>query len=179
MNVPEVMANWTGKLGYPVVDVVHQNQKLVIKQYKFNLDGKNLSSNDNDKTQWMVPITFKSRARIDGFLRNSTLKFLNHTYYLTPLKSETETKKVVLDTETTEVDFSQAAWINANYNSAGFYVTKLSDELLEKVLQNLDQLSVADRLKIVYDQLQLAKSGLGSTAAFFDMLLKFKCENNF
>ena len=76
MNVPEVMANWTGKLGYPVVDVVHQNQKLVIKQYKFNLDGTNLSSNENDKTQWMVPITFKSRARIDGFLRNSTLKFL-------------------------------------------------------------------------------------------------------
>ena len=95
------------------------------------------------------------------------------------VKSENETKKIVLDTESTEIDFAQAAWINANYNSAGFYVTKLSDELLEKVLQNLDQLSVADRLKIVYDQLQLAKSGLGSTAAFFDMLLKFKCENNF
>ena len=95
------------------------------------------------------------------------------------IKSEHETKKIVLDTESTEIDFAQAAWINANYNSAGFYVTKLSDELLEKVLQNLDQLSVADRLKIVYDQLQLAKSGLGSTAAFFDMLLKFKCENNF
>ena len=104
---------------------------------------------------------------------------ISKTYDDPFIKSENETKKIVLDTESTEIDFAQAAWINANYNSAGFYVTKLSDELLEKVLQNLDQLSVADRLKIVYDQLQLAKSGLGSTAAFFDMLLKFKCENNF
>ena len=178
MNVPGVMANWTGKLGYPVVDVVHQNDKLVVKQSKFNLDGKNLSSDENDKTQWMVPITFKSGALMILFPAQIE-QFLKHKYDDPFVKSENETKKIVLDTESTEIDFAQATWINANYNSAGFYVTKLSDELLEKVLQNLDQLSVADRLKIVYDQLQLAKSGLGSTAAFFDMLLKFKCENNF
>ena len=84
MNVPGVMANWTGKLGYPVVDVVHQNDKLVVKQSKFNLDGKNLSSDENDKTQWMVPITFKSGALMI-LSPAQNVEFVIHAIYLTPL----------------------------------------------------------------------------------------------
>ena len=147
-NVPGVMANWTGKLGYPIVEVTQNGDELELKQTKFNLDG----NKDNDSTLWMIPITFKSDA---------------------------ETLSVVFDKAEERLTIKSSSWINVNLNSAGFFVTKLSDNLFERMLSNLNELDVPDRLKLVYDQLQLSKSGHANSGAFFDLLLKFKNEPNF
>ena len=142
------MANWTGKLGYPLVEVTQNGDELELKQTKFNLDG----NKDNDSTLWMIPITFKS---------------------------DTETLSIVFDKTDEKVAVKSSSWINTNLNSAGFFVTKLSDNLFERMLSNLSELDVPDRLKLVYDQLQLSKSGHANSGAFFDLLLKFKSESNF
>ena len=63
--------------------------------------------------------------------------------------------------------------------SERFCVTKLSDNLFERMSANLSELEVHHRLKLVYDQLQLSKSGHANSGAFFDLLLKFKSESNF
>lgn len=153
MNVPGVMANWTGKLGYPMI-AISQNDGdgVTIKQSKFNLDGQCIDSDANDSTVWMVPITFKS---------------------------DVETIKVVFDKRDDTVAIKSNKWLNVNLDSAGFFITKLSEPLLQRMLSHLSELDVSDRLKLVYDQLQLSKSGHASSGAFFDMLVKFKTENNF
>ena len=94
-------------------------------------------------------------------------------------KSDAETLSVVFDKAEERLTIKSSSWINVNLNSAGFFVTKLSDNLFERMLSNLNELDVPDRLKLVYDQLQLSKSGHANSGAFFDLLLKFKNEPNF
>ena len=152
--VEQVMANWTGELGYPIIHVENQSdspKSFNFRQEKFNLDG----SKGDTGTIWQVPIDIQTSNGV---------------------------QKVLLSQQNTDVQvdsFDSSDWLNINANCAGFFITKLPDSILQKNLENVQNFCVTDRLKLVYDLLQLIQSGYSSSSSFLTMMQYFKNERNY
>ena len=152
--VEEVMANWTGKLGYPIIHV--ENQSDSPKSFKFNQEKFNLDGSKGDAgTIWQVPIDIQTSKGV---------------------------QKILLSQQSTcaQIDgYESSDWLNINANCAGFFITKLPDSILQKNLENVQNFCVTDRLKLVYDLLQLIQAGYSSSSSFLTMMQYFKDERNY
>ena len=90
--------------------------------------------------------------------------------------------KIILSQESTcaQIDgYESSDWLNINANCAGFFITKLPDSILQKNLENVQNFCVTDRLKLVYDLLQLIQAGYSSSSSFLTMMQYFKDERNY
>ncbi|KAF1743949.1 LOW QUALITY PROTEIN: hypothetical protein MXB_1102 [Myxobolus squamalis] len=141
-----LMKSFTEQTGFPLVSVSHK--KVTLSQKRYFLDG---STNDQ---LWVIPITF----------------FINLNALTLPNTVLLEKSEEVIQLELHhDLDF-----IHLNPSRTGFYRVLYSDELLERLLENVVKLNVAERLGVISDCFAFCRSGHFSTEKYLQILLRFR-----
>jgi len=134
--VRAAMSTWVDQPGHPLVSASLGGPfELVLSQRRFLLDG---GAPDSDQI-WGVPVSLRY-ATIDGRLEHDQL-LLQDTATTVPLKGE-------------------PAWLLVNEDAWGVYRAYYSDELGQRLLPILGQLSNRERLSLVSDLWATTVAGL-------------------
>ena len=152
--VRKFMQNWTGKGGYPVVNIsTAKNGTIVLSQKRFFSSALIKSA---DKTLWQVPIS--SQISTGKTLKN---------YFLTAKAG----KFSVADDK----------WIKINVGETGFFRTHYSTNLLNRLSPAVSnhQLGPIDRLGIVRDLFALSEAGQMSSVKALEFAANYKNETNY
>jgi len=135
-DIPALMANWTQKMGYPIVrctEVASANgtATLSIRQSRFLADG----SEAKEKTVWTVPLQIEG---VDG-----------------------KSKSVLMTDAETKIDVA-AANVNVNSGKHGLFRVCYEGELFDKQLSAVSSKTVCaeDRASLVDDTAAIAQAGL-------------------
>lgn len=152
-DVEGAMATWTKKIGYPVVTVTEEGNKLHFKQNRY-LKTADVKP-EEDETLWPIFVALKTKEGIDEDISFSTRE---HTL------------------EIKDTDFFK---INADQTNV--YRTLYTPERLKKLGEAARSglLSVQDRAGMIGDAGALATSGYQKTSALLDLISGFKEEESF
>ncbi len=115
--IKEVMIDWLNKSGYPIIETSRKNNKLILKQKKFN---------SNEKTIWKIPLTIKTEE--------STIKDLFNK----------ESQEMELKTEWYKLNENQAGFYRTKYDKES--LNALSLLILNKKLSPLDRFGIQNDL---------------------------------
>ena len=156
LPVESVMAGWTKQIGFPLIQVRIQSWsgnscKLSLRQSKFS--AKSTSEGDQSFS-WSVPISISTSAE-------TTQSFL----------LESGEMEVTLD-------LPESGWVKINPQFINWQLVNYDKQLLDKLTQNMQQLSTLDRLTLVFEVYTLAKTGIISICDFLQLLNGFKQETN-
>ncbi|EJU01765.1 puromycin-sensitive aminopeptidase [Dacryopinax primogenitus] len=161
INVNEIMASWTLKVGYPLIQVSETASGIKAQQTRF------LATNDlkpeEDETLWHVPLNILTvgagKAVVDS--------------------------KAVLTAKEATFDIPNVgnSLYKLNAGTTGVYrvlyppehLSKLGDEAARKG----SSLTPEDRMGLVSDAFVLARSGHGSTSAALDLIKKLRNEDDY
>ncbi|KAH8805318.1 aminopeptidase 2 [Xylogone sp. PMI_703] len=153
-DVGALMENWTRKVGYPVLSVVEEGEKIFMKQNRFLQDG--LPKPEEDETIYSVPLHLKWKHGPG--------------------------EDTILVDRKTEFKASEG-FIKLNSNQTAFYRVSYTPEQLHTLAQQAKErlLSETDRIGIISDSLAVASSGISNlkTHAVLGLLESFQEENNF
>lgn len=147
LDVAEIMANWTLKVGFPVVSVEELgNGKVKVEQHRFLSTGD--VKPEEDETIWYIPLEVKTiaggKASVDH--------------------------KAVLSDRSTEVDIGNADVFKLNAETVGVYRVSYSPERLAKLGSQASQFSVEDRVGLVSDATTLARAGYAKTSGSLSLV---------
>ncbi|KAF8590749.1 leucyl aminopeptidase [Ramaria rubella] len=160
LNIPELMNNWTSKIGFPVLTVKESSEGLQIRQDRF-LDTGDVKEEDN-KTIWHVPLNvLTTDADGKAVIDNQALLKTRETSY--------------------KLDVNKTWKINAG--STGVYRVLYTPERLSKLGEEAARpdsaFSLEDRLGLVSDALVLASSGLASTSSALTLINRLRSESEY
>ncbi|CCD24052.1 metallo-aminopeptidase NDAI_0C03920 [Naumovozyma dairenensis CBS 421] len=150
-DVSSVMNIWTKKVGFPVISVKEENNKITFTQNRYLSTGDVESK--EDKTLYPVFLALKSKDGVDNSL--------------------------VLNERSTSVVLKDADFFKANSDQSGIYITSYSDERWAKFSKQAHLLSVEDRTGLVADAKSLSASGYTSTTNFLNLVANWKDEESF
>lgn len=153
--VAKVMQNWTGRGGYPVLEVGQDSknkEKIRITQSRF-FSSPISKSKTKDFTLWQVPIS---------------------------VYGESLNEKILLTKKSTNIQASDE-WFKINTNETGFYRTAYDHGLLMRLKNPVlhQTLPAVDRLGLVRDLFALAEAGEIPTTLALEFLDAYKNENNY
>lgn len=132
--VDKMMESWITKIGFPVIQVTHENGDLVLKQTRF-LNGGGVKPED-DETIWWVPLN------ADG----DNVELLD--------------RDSVDQKETTVKNFSLEGFFKLNQDSQAVVRVDYSQEILSNhILPFFKKLSSKDKVGIIADVASIAISG--------------------
>jgi len=147
------MATWTKKIGYPVITVKEDGNKLHLTQNRYlrTADVKP----DEDQTLWPIFLGLRTKKGID--------------------------EDLTFKTRETTVEISDPDFYKLNANQTGVYRTLYTPERLVKLGQAAKSglLSVQDRAGLLGDAGALATSGYQPTSGLLDFILGLKDENEY
>lgn len=161
-QVSQLMTNWTGKMGYPLVTVDEKDGALVVSQKHFVSSGSG-----NADTLWQVPVSLDVYAA--GAKEAKTQQFV--------LKGQSETVEYAASAGT-------APAVLANPDSRAYFIVSYGPALFARLTALIRAGKVdnpIDRLAIQQDLLSVVKSGVdkGSTSKeFFELLQSFADEDD-
>lgn len=151
-DVVKIMDVWTKKVGYPVLTVTEDGDKIHIKQNRYLTTGD--VKPEEDTVIYPVFLGLQTKDGVDD---------------------------IVFDERETTIQLKDASFYKLNYQQAGIYRTSYSQERWEKLgkaaLEGL--LSVEDRTGLVSDARALATSGYSSTASLLSLINGWKKENSY
>ncbi|KAJ3350499.1 Aminopeptidase 2 mitochondrial [Kappamyces sp. JEL0680] len=162
-----MMHSWTAEVGYPVVSVeqeVYDAEKkeltLHLKQKRFLSSGDLTAEEEETCPTWFVPITV-----------------------VTDLQPTAPTSHV-LKTKQGTISFpyadTETAFWKLNAHVSGFYRVNYTPNQIGRIARaledNIDVLSIKDRVGLVNDVFAIAASGQGSTTGALELLKAFKKE---
>lgn len=150
-NVRKVMDVWTGKVGYPVITVKEDGNKITFSQNRYLSTGD--LKPEEDETLYPVFLALATTQGVDNSL--------------------------VLDQRTKSVELKDPSFLKVNSAQAGIYVTSYSDERWAKFGQQAVLLSVEDRVGLVADSKALSASGYTSTKNFLNLVSQWDQEKSF
>lgn len=152
-NVEEAMATWTKKIGYPVITVTEDGNKIHLKQNRY-LKTADVKP-EEDETLWQIFVGLKTK---DGVNEDIMFNTREHTLTL-----------------------DDPSFFKINADSAAVYRTNYSPERLKKLGEAAKSglLSVEDRAGILGDAGALATSGYQKTSALLDLVSGFKDEESY
>ncbi|XP_054732013.1 puromycin-sensitive aminopeptidase isoform X1 [Anastrepha obliqua] len=160
--VAKVMSTWIKLKGFPVVSVESvqkgDNQRLLkLVQNKFTADG---STPDSDYT-WVIPVTISTSRDPNKIAKTFLL--------------DQKSMEVVLD------DVSANDWVKINPGTVGFYRTRYSKEMLEKLLPAVREMVLPplDRLGLIDDMFAMVQAGQASTAEVLQLIDSYRNETNY
>lgn len=146
VDVAKAMSNWTGKIGFPVVNVEEKGDDVILTQNRF------LSTGDvdaaEDETVWWVPLVVGSS---DASVSDAT-------------------KKTILEERKTTLTGLAKSSYKLNKEQTGVYRVAYPADRLTKLAKEADTLSARDRVGLVADSASIAAAGLGSTAGLLDFI---------
>ncbi|KAM7358359.1 puromycin-sensitive aminopeptidase [Cochliomyia hominivorax] len=160
--VANVMSSWIKLKGFPVVSVeceqLEGNKRLLrLKQNKFTADG----SKPDDDYSWVIPITVST---------SKNPKSIAKTFLL-----DQKSMEVVLE------DVSADDWIKINPGTVGYYRTRYSKEMLEKLMPAVRNMELPplDRLGLIDDMFAMVQAGQASTAEVLELIDSYRNETNY
>ncbi|KAG1680036.1 Puromycin-sensitive aminopeptidase [Nymphon striatum] len=152
--IAEIMSTWTKQKGYPVVFVSSKmkgnKRVLTLNQKKFNLSHQNHENN-----QWMVPISFTSQSNPKKIIQEFILK-----------------------NESAEIEFENIPadhWIKLNIGTVGFYRVQYSSSMLEQFISGIQDGTVPsfDRLGLLSDLFVFMLNGSVETVEVLKFMKNF------
>ncbi|KAI9588021.1 puromycin-sensitive aminopeptidase isoform X1 [Glossina fuscipes] len=160
--VAEVMSTWIKLKGFPVVSVEREQLEgnsclLRLQQTKFTADG---SKPEEDYT-WVIPITIST---------SNNPKFIASTFLM-----KEKCMEVVVN------DVRPDDWIKINPGTVGYYRTRYSNGMLEKLtpaVKNME-LPPLDRLGLINDMFAMVQAGQASTAEALQLIDSYRNETNY
>jgi len=160
-NVGEIMGTWTKKMGFPVVKVTSRQEGdkriLHLEQRRFIADG----SQDEEKTQWQIPISISTSADPNKAAFKMLLKEKQQDFTLDGVKAD--------------------QWVKLNAGVPGYFRVQYSDEMLKQLLPAIkgNQLRATDRFNICSDVFALVRAGAISATSFLDLLESYENETDY
>ncbi len=154
-QVAEMMRNWTGRPGYPLINIKAEKNLLKISQSRFY--GSPISEKlSKQNPVWVVPAGYKIGK--SGKIRG-----------------------LVLQNKSIIVGKPKSGWLKFNPGETGFYRTKYSDELLAGLREPVRRkiLPPIDRLGIIRDLFALAQAGKITVTAVLDFARNYKNEDDY
>lgn len=151
-DVVGFMDPWIKKIGFPVVTVAEEPGQIGIRQSRFLTGGE--VKPEEDETTWWVPLGLKngSSSGVEATAlteKHDTIRDIDDSFY------------------------------KLNTNQTGFYRTNLPPQRLITLGQQLDKLSVQDKIGLVGDAAALAVSGDATTTGVLAFLEGFVDEQNY
>lgn len=150
-DVRKVMNIWTKKVGFPVISVKEEGNKITFTQNRYLSTGD--VKKEEDETLYPVFLALATKDGVDNSL--------------------------VLNERSTTVELKDPSFFKANGAQAGIYITSYSDDRWAKLGKQADLLTVEDRTGLVADAKALSASGYTSTTNFLNLVAQWNKENSF
>ncbi len=144
--VTQIMTSWVAQGGYPIVSVSLNGNNLKLSQKRFF--SSPTASADNIQ-MWHVPLIIR-------YEDSAGIHEVRH------LLSDRE-GTVALDVQ------GDLIWAHANADEIGFYRQHLDEELLKRLLANMDKLTPMEQMGLLSDQWAVARNGTQSITRFLDV----------
>lgn len=141
LNVKQIMDTWTLQAGYPVVQVNHTGNDLIISQRRYMLP----AYNETAKQKWFIPLTFVTQGNSS---KNSTVP----DYWLDD-STETKTLSNLVDSE---------HWFFFNIQRTGYYRVNYDIQSWARLISNYDSIPEANLAPILDDAFNLARAEITS-----------------
>ncbi|ORX33751.1 leucyl aminopeptidase [Kockovaella imperatae] len=155
LDVAKIMANWTLKVGFPIINVEEQGDgKLKLTQNRFLSTGD--AKPEEDETLWWVPLEVKT---------------------LSGGKSSVDHKAIMHERSTT-YDVGSAEDFKLNADTIGVYRVNYSPERLAKLGKQAKSFTVEDRVGLVSDAATLARAGYGKTSGSLSLISEIAPSEN-
>lgn len=150
-DVSAVMNIWTKKVGFPVITVKEDGNKITLTQNRYLSTGDVKA--EEDETLYPVFLAIKSKDGVDNSL--------------------------TLNEKTKTVELKDSEFFKLNSEQSGIYITSYTDERWAKFGKQSELLSVEDRIGLVADAKSLASSGYTSTTNFLNLVANWNKEESF
>lgn len=148
MDVSKVMANWTLKVGFPVISVEEPGDGTIkVTQNRFLSTGD--VKPEEDETLWWVPLQVKTVGS-DGKVNTDP--------------------KAFLEGRSTTYDLKGSDAFKLNGDSIGVYRVKYTPERLAKLGQQAQSFSVEDRVGLIGDAATIARAGYAKTSGSLNLI---------
>ncbi len=153
--VRQIMKNWTGTAGYPMVKIIEQPNALELSQTRF-FTSPISAKQYTQKQSWSVPVSLMTNKskRADKFLFSKTRQTIKKP---------------------------KGEWTKLNIGETGFYRTDYPAQMLQALQKPVRQkkLPAIDRLGIIRDAFSLAEAGQVSTAQALELALGYAKETDY
>lgn len=146
-DIGTMMADWTLKVGFPVITVEEYGGNLKLTQNRFLATGDVKA--DEDETLWYVPLEIKTIS--DG--------------------KATVDHDAVLSSRSTMYQIASDSF-KINADTIGVYRVAYSPERLIKLGQQAQSFSIEDRLGLVSDAAALASAGYAKTSGSLNLVVE-------
>lgn len=158
--INQMMNNWTGKIGFPIINVEFQNNQLALTQSRF-LNAGDVNPGEDD-TVWWVPLNISTGA--------------SHTEVAKDISIDSFSSKKVLIENFPYAD----KFFKLNKDSKGVYRVNYDPEILENIiLPNFGKLTSKDKIGLVADVAAIAISGNDKTSTVTLLnLIKLSVDSN-
>lgn len=152
-DVEGAMKTWTKKIGYPVITVTEEGNKLHLKQNRY-LKTADVKP-EEDETLWPIFVALRDKNGV-----NEDISF---------------------ETRESTVEIDNADFFKINADQTNVYRTLYTPERLKKLGEaaKTGLLTVEDRAGMLGDAGALAMSGYQKTSALLDLVAGFKDETNY
>lgn len=152
--VRKVMQNWTGKGGYPLVEITTKKDTFEIKQSRF-LSSVISAAEIKDTTVWPVPVKY--------------------------ISDRGTTHEMLLEKKKGNMERSQDLWHKFNVGETGFYRTKYDTTQLHELISPIvsGRLPAIDRLGVIRDLFVLAEAGQYETTEALDFARHYSSETDY
>jgi len=153
--VTKMMANWTGKPGYPLLTVVESKSLLKMSQSRF-YSSQPSRKESKDTTIWSIPISVMSSASSR------------------PVSSLMSQKSGVISKP-------KGQWLKLNMGQTGFYRVDYPAQMLQALQTpiKMKKLPPTDRLGIIGDAFALAESGQLPTTQVLELVSSYNGETDY
>jgi len=158
-DVAGFMGKWTSDMGYPVLSVQRDGDRLQVAQRRFLISG-----GTTDPTTWQLQLNLRSDVDGAGEMRS----------VLMPGVSEQTVDLAALGC-------GSAGWLKLNADLTGFYRVHYSEAMAEALLSPVRSkaLPPLDRLNVQADAFALAKAGISSTVTALRLASAYVDEDDF
>ena len=158
LPVTKVMKDWTGRMGFPIIEAEIEEQTedsvtIKLSQSKFSTIAKSAEISDEP---WNVPIEILSSSGKMNILIDQKIN-----------KVKIEKFK------------SENGWIMINSGAAGFFHTKYSADLTNRLMKNLENLKTVDRLKLSSDLYCLCRAGVEPSDKYLKLFQAYSAETEY
>lgn len=150
-DVRKVMDIWTKKVGYPVISVQEDGNKITFTQNRYLSTGD--LKPEEDETLYPVFLALATREGVDNSL--------------------------VLDERSKTIELKDTNFFKVNAAQAGIFITSYSDERWAKFGHQAHLLPVGDRVGLVADSKALSASGYTCTTNFLNLVSQWDKEESF
>jgi puromycin-sensitive aminopeptidase len=150
--IPEIMDGWVFQPGYPLIRARLDGASLVLTQERFTY----LPTANGKDQRWQVPVQYRIRAGAEALTQRLLLK----------------------DAETRMPLPERFESVLVNADGHGFYRVHYADELRDRLLLSLPDLSSIERFNLVNDCWAATLAGMMPLTGYLDLTARFRGERD-